>query len=62
MSDKTVIPLHEADFKGKAGVAGFISWNRLEDALRLNGELDEGECIAGYVVDDGGISFYIEKS
>lgn len=62
MSDKKVIPLADPDFDGNSGVVSFISWHRLQDALRANGELREGERIAGYVIEDAGINFYIEKT
>jgi len=62
ISDKKVIPLADPAFNGNSGVAGFISWDRLQYALHANGELRDGERIAGYVVEDVGISFYIEKA
>ncbi len=63
MSDKKVIPLHDPKFKGDGGgVVGFISYGRLESIFRSNGEVRNNERVVGYVVEDDGITFYIEEN
>lgn len=62
MSNKRIIPHNDTLFQGKAGTVGYISWERLEKMLRVVGDLREGEQVAGYVVEDTGINFYIEKA
>ncbi len=43
-----------------AGLAGSLSWQRLEQILRDAGELKDNEVINGYRADKQGINFYID--
>lgn len=43
------------------GVAGFISWERLMDALRANGEFKAREHLMSFQIDRGGITYTVQS-
>jgi hypothetical protein len=42
-------------------VAGFIGWDRLQEALRDSGELTPKEEVEAFVITDTGIQFYVKR-
>jgi len=58
MADKIDVKIN-ANFSG-AGLAGWISWERMEQILRNAGELRDNESINGYRADKQGVDFYID--
>lgn len=47
--------------QGSGGLAGAISWERLEEQLRSAGELRNGETIIRVEVDENGITYFIHR-
>ena len=60
MADKE-IPVKNPAFRRGEGLSTFMSFTRLEQALHATGELKPNEEIAGVVVTDYGIQYYIQK-
>lgn len=42
-------------------VAGYISWSRLIDAMRVANEFNDGERIEAFVIENDGITFYMKN-
>jgi hypothetical protein len=43
------------------GVAGFISWRRMAEVLRSDGETDTAETLTHFKVTDRGLQYYVTR-
>ncbi len=55
------IPIAEGARAEGGGVCNFMSWHRLENALKQTGEVRPGECIEKVTIDGRGITFYYKQ-
>jgi len=60
MANNFTVKINPA-FKGRGGVAGAFTWQRLEKILRNAGELRDNETIEGYEVSEANVNFYIKR-
>ena len=61
MSGKMDIPITEPGFKSGSGVATSISYEQLIEILRDRGYLRKTEDVRGLMIEERGITFYVEK-